>query len=447
MASSTLFPRRRTVAAAAVLLAALAPASSVAAGGAQASTAAPSVDRVSVTSTEREVPGSTHPARPAVSRHGDRVVFTSRASNLVPGDTNAQEDVFLRNRLTGRTLRVSLDGKGQQLPSGAGEPTISASGRYVAFVSDAARLGGPATGDRNGTVDVAVRDLKTGSVHRASVRADGRTGNGPSFSPVLSGTGRYVAFQSVASDLVPGDRNGREDVFVRDLRTGTTGRVSLDPAGRPFRGASIEPSISADGRLVVFGADRDQDDHVELYVRDRVTKTTRLLQEGTYGAGGHVTLASWQISGDGRYVAFVTESGQLVRGDTNREFDAFRMNVATGGVKRVSVASGGRQADGPTDVVSISYDGRTVAFGSGAANLVGGDTNAAFDVFLHHVPSQTTRRVSRPAVGQANSDSGFNRDVSLSWDAQHVSFGSFASNLVPADRNGARDVFVWRSGS
>jgi Tol biopolymer transport system component len=164
----------------------------------------------------------------ALSADGRFVAFKSRASNLVVGDTNDQDDVFVHDRRTGTTERVSVGPNGVQGNGDNDEPALSADGRFVAFTSDASNL---VPGDTNGSPDVFVRDRRTGTTERMSVRRDGVQVRGFSYNPALSADGRFVAFVSSAHTLVPGDTNDEGDVFVRDRRTGATERVSLGPNG------------------------------------------------------------------------------------------------------------------------------------------------------------------------------------------------------------------------
>jgi Tol biopolymer transport system component len=394
-----------------------------------------SIERVSVGASGREASlGEKFPERPDVSTHGRYATFVSLSPDLVPGDTNMTGDVFIRDRRAGTTRRVSVGAGGRQANDSSGEATLSDHGRTVAFTSGASNLAGP---DRNETVDVFVRDLKAGRTVLASVGVDGRAGNGPSFLPNLSANGRYVAFQSSASNLVPGDANGVEDAFVRDLGSGRTERVSVLGKNQGLVAAGVEPRLSATGRYVLFLA-MNSDEDSSLFVRDRAAGRTRKVRIG----GPGITLASWTISGNGRYVAFTTDAS-LAADDTNGEFDAYRHDLTTGATERVSVGSAGQQGNSASNTVDLSRNGRIVVFSSSASNLVRGDTNGVVDVFRRDLNSRTTRRVSVGIAGQqANGDSAFSRDLAVSADGRHVVFGSFASNLIPNDRNDQPDIFV-----
>ena len=216
------------------------------------------------------VQGNAGSYSPALSAGGRFVAFQSWASNLVPGDTNGRTDVFVHNRRTGRTERVSVGPNGAQGNAGSASPALSADGRFVAFGSDATNL---VPGDTNGEADVFVHDRRTGTTERVSVGPGGGQGNGESFSPSLSADGRFVAFQSYATNLVPGDTNNTSDVFVRDRGTGTTERVSVRRDG--VHDTSDTLTLSADGRFVAFHSEAsnlvvgDTNGEVDVFVQDR----------------------------------------------------------------------------------------------------------------------------------------------------------------------------------
>ena len=251
------------------------------------------------------------------------MVFSSSASDLVSGDTNGVSDIFVRDRETHKTKRVSVSSAGAQAngSSFASPTTISSGGRYVAFASDATNL---VTGDTNATTDIFVRDLKLHKTKRVSVSSTGAQGDAASSSdPIISGDGGSVIFESGATNLVAGDTNGQQDVFVRNLKTHTTRRVSTSSTGTQSDGFSSQPSISADGQRVAFAsyatnlvagdANGDQD----VFVRDLKTHKTRLVSVSSSGVRGDSFSDEPSISADGRYVGFVSGSTNLVGGDTN----------------------------------------------------------------------------------------------------------------------------------
>jgi Tol biopolymer transport system component len=403
------------------------------------------ITRASVASDGSQLPaGSFPPVRGGLSSDGNRIVFTNGGEaggggHLLP-DTNGVTDAFLHNVKTGRTQIISVDSHGQQANGASSNPSLAYGGKHVVFESVATNLGGRDTRDN---VDVFVRNLVTKKTTRVSVSRRGRQTNGNNFFPVVSGNGNIVAFQSDSSNLVKDDTNSHEDVFVRNVRTGRTSRVSLNVHNRQFKGISLEPSISASGRFVLFAMTRDGDGLANLYVRDRKAHTTRVLfNEAQHG---HAILGSWQLSANGRYAAFMTD-GALVPDDTDREFDAYRINVATGALVRASVNSDGVQSGGVTGRVAISGDGNRVGFSTTADGYTPGDLGGTSDVFVRDIAAASTFKVSvDPVGGQGNDHSGFQGYLGLSGDGAVVSFESGASNLVRSDTNDGPDVFIWRS--
>jgi Tol biopolymer transport system component len=342
-----------------------------------------------VSATSSGVPGAASSYAPAISADGRFVAFQSDASNLVAGDTNDSPDIFVHDFRTGQTTRVSVDSNGAQANGGSLGPSISADGRFVAFWSSARNL---VRGDSNGSGDVFVHDMCSGSTTRVDVGSLGNeTNNASGDAPAISADGRYVAFDSHASNLVLGDTNGAADIFVHDLRSGTTTRVSVDSSGvQAGGGGSYFPSISADGRFVAFQSyaytlvPGDTNDATDVFVHDRRTGVTKRISVDSAGAEGNGSSVRPSISADGRYVAFISFASNLVPGDTNEVNDVFVHDLRTGVTTRASVGFSGVQANGDSfgSAPSISADGRRVAFGSGATNLVAGDTNGVSDTFV-----------------------------------------------------------------
>jgi Tol biopolymer transport system component len=384
---------------------------------------------------------------PSVSADGRYVAFVSEADNLVPGDTNLQSDIFVHDRLSGAIERVSVDSSGNQGNTNSDTPSISADGRFVAFESYADNL---VPGDTNHRRDVFVHDRLSGTTELVSVDSGGLQGDDISIAPSISADGRYVAFQSDAHNLVPGgDTNAGPDTFVHDRLSGTTERMSVDSGGVQGDGASTAPSISADGRYVAFqssshnlapGADTNASP--DIFVHDRLSGATERVSNDPSGAAGSGSSSAPSISADGRYVAFVSEANDLVPGDTNGQSDIFVHDRLNGTIERVSLDSGGVQANGANGFSRppISADGRFVAFDGSSTNLVSGDTNGFFDVFVRDRSSGTTERLSVSSNGvQGDSDSS---QPSISADGRYVAFDSAASNLVSGDTNQAWDVFL-----
>jgi Tol biopolymer transport system component len=254
------------------------------------------IERVSVAINSTQANGDSD--LPAISANGRYAAFTSEASNLVPGDTNGLGDVFVRDLWTGTTRRVSVASDGTQGndSSGSESEAISADGRYVAFDSGASNL---VPGDANHRGDVFVRDLRSGTTRLVSVATSGTQGNHTSSFAAISADGRYVAFDSTASNLVPGDTNHSADVFVRDLRSGTTQRVSVASDGTQTNGDSYFPAVSADGRYVAFES-VNTSDNLDVFVRDLRSGTTQRVSVARDGTPAESGSGGAAISADGR---------------------------------------------------------------------------------------------------------------------------------------------------
>jgi Tol biopolymer transport system component len=384
----------------------------------------------------------------SVSADGRFVAFQSYATNLIPGDTNGNPDIFLRDRQTGLTTLVSVDSSGVHGNDASFYPAISSDGRFLAFRSYASNL---VSGDTNGVPDIFVHDRISGTTTRVSVDSAGGQSNASSNVPSISSDGRYVAFESSATNLVAGDANGVEDVFVHDLQTGATIRVSVDSGGSEGDGASGYNSISGDGRYVAFISAAtnlvpgDTNGFLDVFVHDLQSGSTTRASVDASGFQGDADSLRATISSNGRCVAFHSLADNLVPGDTNGIPDVFVRDLQAGTTTRVSVSSSGAQASGNSLNPSISYDGRFVAFESLATDLVSGDTNARMDVFLRDRLLGATTRVSVDSGGNQANDASQTSSISL--DGRYVAFRSTATNLVGGDTNGFDDVFVRERGA
>ena len=388
-----------------------------------------------------------------LSADGRYVAFVSSASNLVPGDTNGIEDVFVHDRQTGQTTRVSISSDGTQGNAASNHPSISGDGRYVMFVSTASNL---VLDDTNGFLDVFVHDRQTLQTTRVSVASDGAQSNGGLVqSPwaSISADGRYVAFSSSATNLAPDDTNGLIDVFVHDRETGQTSRVSVASDDSQANDGSVNPVISANGRYVAFDSfasnlvSDDTNGNPDEFVHDIQTgQTTRVsvASDGTQANGLSSTPA---ISADGRYIAFTSPATNLVIGDMNNAADVFVHDRQTGQTIRVSVTSAGTEGnlESYTYPASISADGRYVVLYSYAFNLTSNDTNvSAADIFVHDRLTGQTTLASIGSDGMPGSDSSYHPAISA--DGRYVTFVS-GNTLVPGDTNGFLDTFVQDRGS
>jgi Tol biopolymer transport system component len=281
----------------------------------------------------------------------------------------------------------------------------------------------------------------------------GNVTNGDSYGPSISADGRYVAFESYATNLVSGDTNSLSDIFVKDTKTKTVERVSLKKDGNQITDSgSSYPVISANGRYVAYISTGDLgwgSGTSQIYLYDRIAKSTELVSQSSKLIVGNTDSYSPSISADGRYVAFYSDANNLMdpnfetsASDSNGVSDIFVRDRVAGTTKRVNLNNGIQATGGSSSNPSISADGRYVAFCSYATNLVSGDTNGLLDVFVRDTWGGTTKRVmGKTSSGSPAEPNGDSYDPSISSDGHYVSFVSYATNLVLGDTNGWGDVF------
>ena len=382
-------------------------------------------------------------AKNAISADGRFVVYASDATNLVAGDSNGFRDIFVHDRQTGTTERVSIDSAGSESNGTSDTPAISADGRFVVFASVATNL---VAGDSNGARDIFVHDRRNATTARVSIGSTGAQGNGDSVFPAISANGQHVAFASDASNLVGGDSNGLRDIFVHDRQSGTTARVSIDSAGLQSNGASDTPAISANGQFVVLVSDAsnlvagDSNGLRDIFVHDRQNGSTARVSIDSAGLQGNGASNSPAISADAQFVAFASDASNLIAGDNNGLRDIFVHNRQSGATTRVSIDSTGFEGNGASNVPAINADGQFVVFTSAASNLVVGDGNGLRDIFVHELRTGNTTRINLDANNiEGNLGSNW---PAMSGDARLVSFASSSSNIIAGDTNNTDDVFV-----
>ncbi len=374
--------------------------------------------------------------RTHVAGDGRYVVFESSAVQLVCTDFNTFADVYVRDRQTGANTVVSLTSTGLASNNHSFDSGITPDGRFVVFGSQATNL---VPGDTNGFLDIFVRDREAGTTERVSVSSGGAQGDMHSFHPTISADGRYVSFVSFAGNLVAGDTNNREDVFVHDRQTLTTERVSVGNAAEQAEGGSHSADISADGRYVSFTSTAGNlfpgvtGFFTGIFVRDRLLGTTTLVSVNATGGVPNRGSREPAISADGRYVAYSSNATDIVVPDTNNGFfsSVFLHDRQAGTTELVGVSSNGTQGDRDHRKPSVSADGRIVVFTSWSTNLVPGDTNDNWDLFRRDRLLGTTERISL-----------LTQDGSISADGSAIYLVT-ASRLVPNDTNIASDVYVF----
>jgi Ca2+-binding RTX toxin-like protein len=403
----------------------------------------PASGRASVSSAEAQ--GNGDSTITDLSPDGRFVVFSSLSSNLVSGDGNGDLDVFVRDRILGTTERISVS-SGEVGGNGASASgAISDDGNLVAFASEADNL---VTGDTQGHQDVFLRDRAAGTTTRVGV-ANGEPAppNADAFSPLISGDGGRVAFTSEADNLVADDENGEADVFVRDLGDGTTVRASVSSSEVESDFESVGSALNQTGSVVLFQTEADDligandtNDVSDVYARRVDAGTTFRVSVGVDGVQGDGPSFVGRVDDAGSRFTFESEAGNLVGDDGAGQRDVFFRSIVSGGTtSRVSEAAEGGSAHGDSSSAFLNGAGTEVAFESDANDLVAGDaTDTTPDVFVHDLVQGSTRLVSRRSGIASNGPSG----VGVLADNGIVAFVSGASNLVPGDTNGKFDVFV-----
>lgn len=380
-----------------------------------------------------------------ISFDGKIIAFSSQATNLIPFDENGQPDAFVRNRALGTTRRISNGLLGHEANGPSRDTSIAGEGRYVAFWSAAANL---VIGDTNNRGDIFVYDRETQIITRVSVTHDGGEANGTSLNPSISADGRFVAFESLATNLVPGDTNGVIDVFIRDRDLQTTIRASVSHLdGEQGNGPSVEPAMSTDGRWVAFTSTAsnlvalDNNGVDDVFIHDRVTDETLRVSVSSQGIEGDGRSNEPHIGGDGgQFIVFKTESTTFSDFDDNGEADIYMHDRRAGTTILVSLSLGGSIGNSSSNNPVITEDGTLVAFDSRSTNLVPLDTNDRPDVFLRDLVEGTTRIVSVSREGVQAEFGSTRPDITAA--GEFIVFESKSGGLVPGDINGFTDIFV-----
>lgn len=407
------------------------------------------IKRVSVDSNG--VGGNDYSLVSSISADGRFVAFVSNSSNLVPGDTNGAQDIFVCDNQSGQTERVSVSSTGVENPNGAGsEVKISPNGRYVAFIAHSTTL----VPKEQASTDVYLRDRWENTTILANTSSAGVMGNGVSFYASFGSSENFVSFTSYANNLVPEDHNNRNDIFIRNLQSGDVERVSVASDGTEGDGDSygtswVGSSVSSDGNFVIFRSSStnlisgETNNIPGIYIRDRLNKTTKKVLSAIDSNQGF-GVESLSIGADGNSVIFSSITKNLVPGDNDDFVDIFVYDIPTGTIKSLSdsineTGSGHWHAMGP----SVSADGRYVVFSSDASDLVPEDSGAKFDIFVYDL---TTDRIVRASVTEdGNSFSGDSNSPSISNDGRYISFVSYASDLVSNDSNNNADIFLMKN--
>ncbi len=402
--------------------------------------------------SDTAIQGNGYSSWPSVSADGTKVAFLSAASNLDPGDTDTIVDVYVKDLVTGSLTLASTSDIGKKGNSSSSEPSLSADGTKVAFWSAATNLD---PGDTDSKVDVYVKDLVSGKLTLASTSAKetkGTKGNGYSFDPSLSADGTKVAFRSSASNLDPGDTDIWLDVYVKDLVTGSLTLASTSADGTKANDFSYQPSLSADGTKVAFWSvatnfdPRDTDAFEDVYVKDLVTGSLTLASTSADGTKGDSSSAQPRLSADGTRVAFSSDASNFDPRDTDTVNDVYVKDLVTGNLKLASTSADGTKGDKYSYQPSLSADGTRIAFISAASNFDprDTDTDTVTDVYVKDLVTGNLKLASTSANGTKGNSNG--AQASLSADGTGVAFSTYASNLDPGDTDFDDDVYVKELG-
>ena len=320
----------------------------------------------------------------AISGDGRYVVFESYSTNLVQDDINDCSDIFVHDRIAGQTTVVSSSTDGTFGNNDSYFPSISADGRYIAFASNASNL---VLDDTNNKMDIFVNDQSSGETTRISVASDGTQGDHLSQTPSISGDGRYVAFASAASNFALNEPF-ISSIFFHDRDTGNTSLVSVNSEGAPANSGAVGPSISGNGQYITFtsGANNlvseDTNNYDDVFIHDIQTGQTSRVSVASDGSQGNKNSADPSISYDGRYVSFGSHANNLVIGDTNNTWDAFLFDMQLSQTEIISLSTTGIIGNLGSGLPKISSDGQKIGFISNSENIVCGDTNNERDIFV-----------------------------------------------------------------
>lgn len=364
---------------------------------------------------------STQNVAESISSDGRHVVYTSAGTNLDPADTDGNPDIYLYDtQLLTRTL-ISKNASNIKSNGPNIAPTLSTDGRYVTFASTATNY---VSGVTNSFQNIYTKDLISGSVTRVSLSTGGAEPDNDSFTPSNSNDGRYVTFGSRATNLVINDTNGVQDVFLRDTQLGTTVKISNGSLGEnPQSNIMSGRAMSGDGRYIVFASEAsnvvpgDLNSKQDVFMFDRdTTIITMLSGSGENQANNHNSNAT--ITNDGSAVAFTSTATNLVPGHTGLYSDVLRWRKATNTLDVISTGSAGEPANDHSGLAGLSSDGHHVIFNSGASNFAQGDTNNSFDVFIKSLQIDFTAPI---VVGtperEPNSNGWYDDDVNISWNS------------------------------
>jgi Tol biopolymer transport system component len=399
------------------------------------------IELLNIPNEESQTDGTSRAPQIVLSNDGRYVVFESEATNLVDDDENSTGDIFLIDRDAdegSRISRISVDSDEEEGTGASSNPSISADGRYVVFQSDATDL---VENDDNNATDIFLRDTTEGTTVRISVDDEGEEADADSQNPRISSDGAYIVYESSATNLVDDDENNAIDIFRYDRVNGTTIRASLDSDEEEGDADSTAPAINSDGSLVVFASlatnlsDDDSDGAKDIFLRDIDGGTTTYISTDSDDGAANGDSSEPFISDDGTLISFTSTASDLITGDDNTKADIFLYTVASGETERVS-----GDGDGDASRSALSGDNRFVLFQSAAENLVTGDTNLATDIFAYDRNEEEIVRISVGDIGSEILLGGTNPTINA--NGQYVVYASSDDDITVGDDNGFADLFL-----
>ncbi|WP_226629758.1 FG-GAP-like repeat-containing protein [Alloyangia pacifica] len=401
-----------------------------------------SVERVSTNSDGTQADGAT--MRGVFSADGAKLLMQSSA-RFVPEDLNPYADIYLKDMASGAIERLTLDPAIALPEEGGWEPAISADGTRVAYTTTHRFT---IDGEMEAAETVFFKDLLTGEDKLVSASAEGEPGNDSSFYATFSPDGRQIAFTSYATNLVPGLAMVGDAVFLKDIASGDIRMLSTNAAGEAANNYSVGDGFSPDGSRFAFSSAADNlvagdtNGARDIFAKDLTTGDVLRLSVGADGTEGNGDSSEASYSPDGTKLLFASRATNFVAGDGNGSQDLFIKDLTTGEITLVSTDSNGNQWTGDSYGGVFSPDGTKIAFYSDTSSLAVRDDNGARDVFVKDLVSGSVIVLSANISGDIG-------DAQSYWpkfvpDGSGVLFTSHATNLVPDDTNGERDLFIAR---
>ena len=363
-----------------------------------------------------------------ISADGQYSLFVNVSENLKLDYPSSYGDIYIFEKNTGILKPLIKSYDDTDLIGGLSKPSISADGKYIVFECAKSNV---VENDTNNQTDVVLFDRTTLEKKIISKSAD-ELGNKYSGNPSISADGRYIVFESRADNLGVIDTNGTRDIYMYDTILDVMTRVSYNINGLQLTSNCYNPCISGNGKVVVY--EKYEDYKSSVYAFDIVTNTTTLISKD-YSSGTALRGYEPRVNYDGRYIVFYSSETKLVENDLNGKEDVFMYDMQAGTIKIVSVSSDGIKGNNFSYKPKVSADGRYIAFKSYADNLISNDTNLCIDVFVKDMQTGAVQLISKSKTGeQGNRDSSYDESSpQISADGRYVQYASYATNIAQYD--------------